>query len=461
MPPEPQTRAFRFGPYEADLPSRSLGKHGRTLELQDQAFQVLVALLENPGEVVTRDDIRRLLWPSNVYVDFEHGVNNAVHRLRTALDDPASRSCFIENVPRRGYRFVAAVRRIVEAEPREGHRPLFARFRIAYNRRRFARTGRINENARELYLKGRYCWNRRSPGALSVALRFFQLAVEQAPEWARAHAGLADAYIISGTWGYEALAPSQAYPRAKAVAMHAVELDDSFGAAQASLAISLAAFDWDFRAADQRYQQAIDLDPTYATAHHWYALHLCDLRKFDDAVIEMQKAHKLDPVSLVIGTDLAHAFMMAGSHIRALAQCRNVLEIDPTFGAAHFQLGEVYLKIQEYRQAEEEFRLAIKFSDGSTKCVSSLAHVFGIIGKKQQARRILRDLESRSQHRFLHCASIASIYTGLGEDGEALAWLGKACDQQFDPEVLQWSMFDQLRSQDGFREIANRVGLPS
>ncbi len=459
MPAGPQTRAYRFGQYDVDLRSRRLCKRGRALKLQDHAFQVLVALLENPGKVVTRDDLRRLLWPSNLYVDFAHGVTNAVHRLRIALNDPARRSSIIENVPSRGYRFVAAVRRIVDAERSETPSPA-ADDAVVHAHTRLPPLCRVNEKAHELYLKGRYCWNRRTPAAVSMALRFFQLSVEQAPEWAQSHAGLADAYLISGTWGYESLAPSQAYPRAKASAIRALELDPSLGAAHASLAISLVACDWDFRAAQQHYHQAIELDPGYATAHHWYALHLCDLRRFDDAVVQMQKAHKLDPVSLVIGTDLAHAFMMAGSYALALAQCGSVLELDPAFGAAHFQLGEVYLKMREYRRAEQQFCLAMKFSHGSSKCLSNLGHLLGKVNKKQQARRILRDLESRSQRGFLHCASLASIHAGLDESDAAVAWLRKACDQRFDPEVLQSPTFDELRPLLGFREVTNRVGLP-
>ena len=451
MPSGHQIRAFRFGPLEADLISRRLRKCGRTVQLQDQPFQVLLALLDRPGELVTRHHIRQVLWPCGLNVDFNHSINNAVNRLRAALGDPARQSHFIENVPRRGYRFVGPVERLSECDE------------IGINGlgKRMASMHSVPEKARELYLKGRYCWNRRTPDALSRALKFFNLAAAQAPDYAQAHAGIADSYLLLGTWGHEALAPLEAYPKAKRAALQALALDSDLGEAHASLAISLVACDWNFVAADEHYRQAMELDPDYATARQWYALHLCDLGKCDEAIIEMQKAEKLDPLSLVIGTDVAHTFLVAGLYQRSVTQCRKVLEVDPTFAAAHFQIGEAYMKMHMYEGAAEEFKTAIELSGGNTKFQSNLAHVFGIAGKKEKALQILRRFETRSKQDFLHAASMSSVYTGLDENEKAIACLEKACQQRFDPEVLQWPTFDNLRSDPRFRDIAHRVGIPS
>jgi tetratricopeptide (TPR) repeat protein len=407
--------------------------------------------LDRSGELVTRNEICQALWPAGLNVDFNHSINNAVNRLRAALGDPARQSHFIENVPRRGYRFVAPVERLSECDELESD----------HKRKGMAQMHRVPEKARELYLKGRYCWNRRTPDALSRALRFFKLAAETAPDYAQAHAGIADSYLLLGTWGHEALTPLEAYPKAKAAALKALALDGDLGEAHASLAISLVACDWNFVAADEHYRQAMELDASYATARQWYALHLCDMGKYDEAIEEMQKAERLDPLSLVIGTDVAHTFLVAGLYQRSIAQCRKVLEVDPTFAAAHFQIGEAYMKMHTYKGAAEEFKTALELSGGNTKFQSNLAHVFGIVGKKKQALQILREFETRSRQNFLHAASMSSIYTGLDENEKAMACLEMAYQQRFDPEVLQWPTFDNLRSDPRFRDLTRRVGVPS
>jgi len=253
----------------------------------------------------------------------------------------------------------------------------------------------------------------------------------------------------------------QAYPKAKAAALIALELDRDLGEAHASLAISLVACNWNFAAADEHYRQAMDLDPEYATARQWYALHLCDLGKYDEAVVEMQKAEKLDPLSLVISTDVAHTFLVSGLYQRSIAQCRKVLELDPTFASAHFQIGEAYMKMHMYKGAAEQFKVAMDLSSNNTKFLSNLGHVFGIVGKKDKALAILNQFERRSKQDFLHAASMSSVYTGLGENEKALCSLEKAYQQRFDPEVLQWPTFDPLRSDQRFRDLSRRIGVMS
>ena len=136
-----------------------------------------------------------------------------------------------------------------------------------------------------------------------------------------------------------------------------------------------------------------------------------------------------------------------------------VLELDPTFAAAHFQIGEAYMKMHRYKNAADKFRTALEFSGGNTKFQSNLAHVFGIVGKKEKALHILRQYEARSKRDFLHAASISSVYTGLAENEKAMTYLEKAYQQHFDPEVLQWPTFDNLRSERSFRDLTRRVGV--
>ena len=456
-----QTRAFRFGVFEADLQSRELRKHGRSVRLQEQAFRLLLTFLERPGELVTRSDIRRTLWPTNLHVDFGHGVNNAVHRLRNVLGDPARKSGFIENVPRSGYRFVAAVERIAHpvGENRQDLRA--GGIGSAGNGHRVGSTHHVGAEARELYLEGRYCWNLRTPEALVRALKYFQRAIEKDSDYAQAYAGLADCNALMGTWQFETQSPLEAYPRAIAAARRALELDDTLGEAHASLGLSLATFEWNFRAAEEQYLQAIELDPAYATARQWYAHNLFDLGEVDEAIVQMKMAERLDPLSLAIGTDLAFVLLLAGLDDQAIAQCRKVLELDPRFAQAHFELGQAYLKTERYSEAIEEFRRCIELSGGGTRFTCSLAHVLGIVGKKEQAAKILHEVEARSKRQFVHFENLASICTGLGENSKAITWLEKAYDQRFDPENLTWPMFDNLRSDTRFRNLVRLGGLPA
>jgi DNA-binding winged helix-turn-helix (wHTH) protein/tetratricopeptide (TPR) repeat protein len=456
-----QTRAFRFGVFETDLLTRELRKQGRIVKLQSQSFQLLLRFLERPGELVTRNDIRRTLWPGNLHVDFDHGVNNAVHRLRRVLGDTAHKSRLIENVSRNGYRFVAAVEPIADSECQSAPSFPVGLIGCAYKGHRERSTCRVDAEARELYLKGRYCWNLRTPEALLRALKFFQRAIEKDSGYAQAFAGLADSYALLGTWQFEEHAPIEVYPQAKAAARRAVELDDTLGEAHTSLGVALATFEWDFQAANEQYQQAIELNPAYATARQWYAHNLSDFGNFDEAIVQMKMAERLEPLSLAIGADVAHIFLCAGLDEQSIAQCQKVLELDPTFAQAHFELGQAFLKTERYSEAAREFRTCIALSGDGTRSKCHLAHVLGVVGKREQAARIFNEVEARAKRHFVHCENLASVCVGLGENSRAVTWLEKAYEQRFDLSNLAWPIFDSLRSDMRFRNLARHAGLPA
>src|SRR6202044_1319192 len=163
----------------------------------------------------------------------------------------------------------------------------------------------VNPQAYQSFLKGRFFWNKRTAEGLKIALAYFNQAIEEDPKYAPAYSGLADTYALLGDWQYAVIPPKEAFPRAKAAAIKALELDDALGEAHNSLAFVLDGFDWDFEAASKEFHRAIELNPGYATAHHWYAWHLSLLGKFDEAIAEMKKAQNLDPLSLIINADLA------------------------------------------------------------------------------------------------------------------------------------------------------------
>jgi tetratricopeptide (TPR) repeat protein len=219
-----------------------------------------------------------------------------------------------------------------------------------------------NPQAYESFLKGRHFWNKRTADGLKVALAYFNQAIDEDPKYAQAYSGLADTYALMGDWQYAVMTPKEAFPKAKAAAIKALELDSSLGEAHNSLAFCLDGFDWDFDSAGKEFRRAIELNPSYATAHHWYAWHLSLLGRYDEAIVEMKKAENLDPLSLVINADLAELLVLAHSYDESILQSRKTIELDPNFGLAHNQLGQGYLEKHMNDEAVAELQKAVQLS---------------------------------------------------------------------------------------------------
>jgi len=630
---------LRFGVFELDLRAGELRKHGLRVRLQEQPFQVLAALLGKPGEVVTREELQKKLWPADTFVDFDHGLNKTINKIREALGDSAESPRFVETVARRGYRFLAEVK-VVDAapvrsselatlpepsaeareRPEPGGKPaapkpvppsvtlkmsalivllvmaslaswkLYSWKRpatiirslavlpleslssdasqdyfadgmtdelisdlgqisalrvisrtsvMAYKRARkplpeiareldvdavvegtVLRSGdqvritaqlieaatdkhlwsrsyegqlrdtlalqnqvaqaiadqiRINLNSQERaalksvrvvnpqayesYLKGRYFWNKRTAEGLKVALAYFNQAIEEDPRYAQSYSGLADTYALLGDWQYAVMTPKEALPRAKAAAIKALELDSTLGEAHNSLAFCLDGFDWDFPSAGKEFQRALELNPGYATAHHWYAWHLSLLGRFDEAIEEMRKAENLDPLSLIINADLAEILLLAHSYDESIRQSRKTIEMDPNFALAHNQLGQAYLQKQLSDEAITELQKAVQLSAGSPTCLANLARAYASSGKKSEAAKLLSDLKRRSSPRYSHAPEIAVVYAALGDKNQAMTWLEKGYEERFNPGVLLRPGFDPLRSDPRFQEVVRRIGL--
>ena len=636
MPEDRQVGALWFGVFEVDLRAGELRKKGMRVRLQGQPFQVLAMLLEHPGEVVTREELQKRLWPADTFVDFDQGLNKAINKLREALGDSADTPRFVETVARRGYRFlaevkpterssIASMRPILGAVPqtdeladptkpieikhraRIGHLAAVllllvgvglglwrygSRERLAPTIRSIAvlpfeslsndtnqdyfadgmtdvlisdlgqigalrvisrtsvmgykhvrkplpqiarelnvdaivegtvlRSGdrvritaqlisasadrhlwsqsyqgelretlevqskvamaiadqvRINVNPREQaalaaakavnpeayisYLKGRYFWNKRTADSLKIALAYFNQAIEEDPKYAQAYSGLADTYALLGDWQYAVMTPKEALPKAKAAATKALELDSSLGEAHNSLAFCLDGFDWDFESAGKEFQRAIELNPGYATAHHWYAWHLALMHRYNEATAEMKKAQDMDPLSLVINADLAELLALAHSYDESIRQSQKTIEMDPRFGLAHNHLGQAYLETQRYGDAVAELTKAVDLSERSPTCVASLARAYAITGRRNDALKLLADLKQRSGGSYSHGSELAVIYASLGQTDQAMTWLEKGFDERFNPGVLLRPGLDPLRSDPRFRDLVRRVGIPN
>jgi TolB-like protein/Flp pilus assembly protein TadD len=314
----------------------------------------------------------------------------------------------------------------------------------------------VNPEAYESYLKGRYFWNKRTADGFKVALAYFNQAIEEDPKYAPAYAGLADSYDLLGDWEYGVLAPNEAYPKAKAAAIKALELDNALSEAHTSLAFSMDVFDWDWDSADREYRRAIELNPGYATAHHWYADHLSEMGRNSEAIAEMRKAEHLDPLSLIISADMAGILLVAHLNDEAIQQSRKTVDMDPNFAIAHLELGQAFVQKHSYNEAIAEFKKAIELSGGSIPCASNLAYAYAISNKRNEAVKILNDLKTRSTR---NASEIALIYVGLGENDQAMKWLGKAYEEHFNPSILLRPAFDPLRSDPRFQNLVHRIGL--
>ena len=295
---------------------------------------------------------------------------------------------------------------------------------------------------------------------MKVALAYFNQAIEEDPKYAQAYSGLADTYALLGDWQYAVMTPKQALPKAKAAAIKALELDSALGEAHNSLAFCLDGFDWDFDSAGKEFLRAIELNPGYATAHHWYAWHLALLHRYDEAIAEMKKAENLDPLSLVINADLAELLVLAHSYDESIQQSRKTIEMDPNFGLAHNHLAQAYLQKQMNDEAVAELQKAVQLSGGSPTCIANLARAYVASGKRGEAEKLLSDLKKRSNPSHSLASEIAVIYAALGDTDQAITWLKKGYAERFNPGVLLRPGFDTLRSDPRFADLESRIGLP-
>ncbi len=642
----------RFGTYEVSFQSGEVRKSGLRIRVQQQPMKLLEILLEHPGEVVTREELRSRVWPNESFGDFDQALNISIGKLRSALGDSAENPRFIETLPKRGYRFIADVSVVdADARPRRqepvagdlpgsqeksqeektdsGHRIPSAVSAVAPQRRlwptrsvtvalavviivslsiflawRFrsrapAPTGIrsiavlplenlsgdasqnyfadgmtdelitdlaqisalrvisrtsvmlykgarkplpqiarelnvdavvegtvlrsgdqvritaqlieastdkhiwsqsyegelrdtlalqnrvasaiadqirinltpqeeaalrnvkiVNPEAYESYLKGRYFWNKRTADGLKVALAYFKQAIDEDPRYAQAYSGLADTYALLGDWQYAVMTPKEAFPKAKASAIKALELDSTLGEAHNSLAFVLDGFDWDFDSAGKEFLRAIELNPGYATAHHWYAWHLSLLGRYDEAIAEMRKAENLDPLSLIINADLAELLGLAHAYDESIRQSRKTIEMDPNFALAHNQLAQAYLQKHMYDEAVGELQEAVKLSGESPTCIANLARAYVASGNRSEALKLLGDLKKRSNPGHSSASEIAMIYASLGDTDQAMNWLEKGYEERFNPGVLLRPGFDPLRSDPRFQNLVHRIGLP-
>jgi serine/threonine-protein kinase len=316
-----------------------------------------------------------------------------------------------------------------------------------------------NTEAYQLYLKGRYYWNRRTGEGLKKGIEHFKLAIEADPLYALAYAGLADCYTMM-CW-HTMVPAKDVFTTAKAAAMRALDLDEKLAEAHASRgAVSETIWDWD--SAEAQYRRALELNPNYATAHQWYAEYLAHTGRFDEAFREMNKARELDPLSSIINTELGWIHYAAREYDRAIEQYRSVIDLDPDFALAHWRLGEAFKQTGMYEEAIGEIQEAVRLSGRSPRMMARLGHAYAIAGRKQEALEALHELNEVSEQQYVSPYEIAIIYAGLGEKELVFEWLERAYEDR-----SSWltflkvePSFDKLHSDPRFVDLVKRVGLP-
>ncbi|NIM91454.1 MAG: protein kinase [Candidatus Aminicenantes bacterium] len=317
-----------------------------------------------------------------------------------------------------------------------------------------------NLEAYQLYLKGRYFWNKRFEVGLKKGLEFFQQAIERDKGYTLAYSGLADCYILLPWYGI--FPQKEAYQKAKEAARKALEIDDKLAEAHTSMAFVKLLSDWDWAAAEKGFKQAIELNAKYSTAHHWYAFHLFFRARFDESIAEMEKALELDPFSLIINCDFGWALYYSRQYDRAIEVLKKTLDMDPNFVSAHSFLGRAYLQKSMYKEALTEFRKEKEPSKGwmqNVETVLGVAHMR--MGKKKEAQNILEEMVERTKHEHVSPYHIALLSFNLGEDELGFEWLDRAYKEHEDwlLYLKVEPLFDSVRSDPRFTKLLKKIGF--
>jgi adenylate cyclase len=315
-----------------------------------------------------------------------------------------------------------------------------------------------NPEAYSLYLKGRNRWNSRSENEINRAIKYFEEAVGRDPRYALAYAGLADCYSILGYYGFRRAAV--VYPRAKELAEKALSLDETIAEPHASLGQALMQYYFDWQRSGSELDRALELNPSYATAHFWRATHYMELGQIDNSLAQVRKAVELDPLSMIILTDAARDLYLARRYDESIDQYRRSLEVDPNFPIAHKGLAEVYSQIGKHDEAVSEIEKAIALSGRSIFILDDLGFIYARAGKKEEAINVLKDLDRLATDEYVPSYGRAVIHAALGNNEEALAWLERGYEERsFMVYLKVYPAFDNLRKEERFVAILDKMGL--
>ena len=471
--PPPARESFRFGVFELDARAGELRKRGTLVKLQGQCLQVLTALLERPGDVVTREELRSRLWTDGTNVDFDHSLANAVKKIRDVLGDSADSPRFIETLPRRGYRFLAPVgngEAAAAADPapspgvrvQEGRRHLTAGLAatillvigvalVLAFRSRIGTVHAVNGEAYAFYQRARY-----GPRLTRDSIAYFEKAIAKDPHFAAAHSGLSSTYITLALHGETS--PRLVMPQARQEAIQALTLDPRDAEAHLDLGTVEAAFDWDRENSEREFRRALELDPNVAGGRPAYALFLVHMGRFDEA---MDQIAPFEKGAVGIQSVYASILYFSRQRQRTIDYCQWALGFAPGAEGLQFWLGRAYA--DESRLSE-----AIALLEGSRATNRQKATGFGALaglyvrdGRRADARRLVVETLDLAAKQYVSPASIAILYIGLGDFDNAFAWLDRACfERDFALSSLKVEpIYDPLRPDPRFDSLLRRVHL--
>jgi TolB-like protein/Flp pilus assembly protein TadD len=572
---------IRFGPFEVDTRSGELRRQGSKINLQEQPFQVLVLLLERPGEVVTREELSRKLWPENTFVDFERGLNKAINKLRAALRDDAEKPSFVETLPHHGYRFIAPVD---SPSPAHGVRPkhlpaidsiailpldnlsgdsaqeyfsdgmteelicavarvdslrVISRTSVmrykgaqkslpaiakelnvdAIVEGSVARSGgkvritaqliyaaedrhlwagryerelrdilqlqaeiasdiagqihklvdprhhssaparKVHPQAYEACLKGIFFRDKLTPTDLSKSISCFAQAIDLDPDYAQAYANFSHAYFYMGIFG---MGPaSELFPKAKACAVRALELDESVPCAHNALAVVHILYEWDWPAAEAECMRALQLSPNDSMTHLHLADYMSIQNRHEEAIAQFQRVLELDPISPVYIAFFGMILYRARRFEEAVEQCQKALEIAPHYPNALWFMSLAQEQQGHLHEAIASLEKAVNLSQGQGSYFQALlGRAYGLAGDKAKAQGILDGLKALSLQRYVSPFDIAVVYAGLGDLPSAFQWFDRAYEERvFRIIELTLPMFDDLRSDPRWQVLVRRIGL--
>ncbi|MGA9771763.1 MAG: protein kinase [Blastocatellia bacterium] len=326
-------------------------------------------------------------------------------------------------------------------------------------KKKLARRHTENTEAYQLYLKGRYYWNKRTAEGIKKGIEYFNQAIDSDPNYALAYAGIADSYNILAS--YSTIAPKDAFPRSKAAARTALELDDKLAEGYASLAFATFGYDWNWSEAERAFRRAIELNPGYGTAHQWYALYLAAMNRMDEAFAEVKTAEELDPLSLPVNTNVGWLFYLTRRYDEAIEAYNKILELDAEFILAHRRLGQVYIEKRMYEEAIREFEKCLAPSREDAESLAWLGHAYAASGARDRAMQIIDEMNRLAKNRYVSSYLMAIIRIGLEETELAFELLEKAYEERYGflAYMMVSPIFDPLRADERFQTLAARVGL--
>ena len=477
---------FRFADFVLIPSERLLLRAGRSIALTGKAFDLLVALVEGAGHLMTKDALMERVWPGVIVEEVNLSMN--VSAVRKALGDAPGGMRWIETVARKGYRFNAPVAmddvstmdmtRAHDASGSANDSPHASRRRLIVSlacvagasglgawwwssrRREESRSPTPDSEAYQAYVQGRYLWNQRSEESLMRAARLFARATELDPAFAAAYSARADVHSALGYLGYAS--PVASFPIARPFALKALELDPTLANARAALGYLKLYFDWDWRGAGEELRRAVAMAPSNPTSRQWLSIYLLAAGQPDDAFREINEAHRLEPLSLAINTDIGFHHYYAKRHEEAVAQLRTVLGMKEDFTLAHLWLARTFVEMGRIDDAFAHLdRLEARLREWPV-LMAARGYTLGIAGRTAQAHAVLAEMKDLSKRRFVTAYGVGLVHAGLGETDEAFAWLEKAFEER--SHWLVWLRLDprwkRIRGDPRFGAMLSRMNFP-